>query len=85
MSAGSPRRPLTEPAEFWLLVGRFTSTLVLYLLFLMALFRREWTAAVFLGVAALVVQRAMIGLYRRLRRERAEAVAARAAEPEAAP
>jgi hypothetical protein len=78
-----PRRPsdrpapLTDPAEFMTLVGRFAAAQVLNVILLGCLVRKAWVTAAVVGIASAIVHRAMIRLYLRLRAERAAAEEAR--------
>ncbi|MFM7320586.1 MAG: hypothetical protein ACKO5K_03550 [Armatimonadota bacterium] len=65
------QRSATDPADFWTLIGRFTAAQVLNVLMVGAVLSRQWFSAVLFGIASLFVHRAMVGLYRRLRSERA--------------
>jgi hypothetical protein len=67
--------PVTDPADLINLIGRFVLTLVLNVLIVLALLRREWISVGVLSLVSLYVHRVTILLWRRLRDERIEALA----------
>jgi uncharacterized SAM-binding protein YcdF (DUF218 family) len=68
-------QPITDPADLINLIGRFVLTLVLNVLIVLALLRREWVSVGVLSLVSLYVHRVTILLWRRLRDERVEALA----------
>lgn len=75
------RRTITDPADFWTLVGRFAAGQVLNVLLASAIIARSWPSVVLFAVVSALVHRAMFGLYRRLRDERQQAQRAAESEP----
>ena len=71
---------LTDPADVWKLVGRFSAAFVLVAFTLWYIIRRDLPATVFFGLASIVFQTAALRLRRRLIVERAAAVLAREEE-----
>lgn len=69
--------PLTDPADFMTLIGRFAAAQVLNMILLGCLYKRAWVTAFVVGVASALVHRAMVRLYLRLRTERQAAEEAR--------
>lgn len=76
MLRAAPRRPsnrpapLTDPADFMTLMGRFAAAQVLNMILLGCLLKRAWPTAVVVAIASALVHRALIRLYIRLRAER---------------
>lgn len=64
--------PLTDPADFWTLIGRFVTGIVLNLFLVWSLTKQSWWSVALFSVTSIIVHRATIGLYKRLRKERAE-------------
>ncbi|MFM2222089.1 MAG: hypothetical protein RLZZ78_346 [Armatimonadota bacterium] len=71
----SPTVPLTDPADLMTLLGRFAAGIVMNLFIVWSLTKQNWWSVSLFTVASLIIHRATIGLYRRLRKERAERVA----------
>jgi hypothetical protein len=71
----SPVVPLTDPADLMTLLGRFVAGIVMNLFIVWSLTKQSWWSVSLFTVASLIIHRATIGLYRRLRKERAERVA----------
>ena len=69
------KTPLTDPADLFTLLGRFAAGIVMNLLIVWSLTKQNWWSVSLFTVASLIIHRATIGLYRRLRKERAEKVA----------
>ena len=68
-------QPLTDPADLLTLIGRFAAGIVMNLFIVWGITKQNWWSVSLFTVASLIIHRATIGLYRRLRRERAERVA----------
>ena len=71
----SPVVPLTDPADLMTLLGRFVAGIVMNLFIVWSVTKQNWWSVSLFTVASLIIHRATIGLYRRLRKERAERVA----------
>jgi len=71
----SPPKPLTDPADLLTLIGRFVAGIVMNLFIVWSITKQNWWSVSLFAVASLILHRATIGLYRRLRKERAERVA----------
>jgi hypothetical protein len=71
----TPIVPLTDPADLMTLLGRFVAGIVMNLFIVWSLTKQNWWSVSLFTVASLIIHRATIGLYRRLRKERAERVA----------
>lgn len=95
MESTSPRlpveKPLTDPADLMQLLGRMLASTVLFCLTIFWILRtvldhnvKNVTMLTTTGIISLMLQRATVKLWRRLRDERMEAEAARAAEKAAA-
>jgi hypothetical protein len=76
----SPVVPLTDPADLMTLLGRFVAGIVMNLFIVWSLTKQNWWSVSLFTVASLIIHRATIGLYRRLRKERAERVALQQAQ-----
>jgi len=74
------KTPLTDPADLLTLLGRFAAGIVMNLLIVWGITKQNWWSVSLFTVASLIIHRATIGLYRRLRKERAEKVALLEAE-----
>lgn len=77
----NPERPVpptvpTDPAELLTLFGRFFSAIFLMCLTIALILTHNYVASGISGIVAVFTQRAAIQLYRRLRDERAAALAA---------
>ena len=70
-----PAPPLTDPADLLTLMGRFAAGIVMNLFIVWSLTKQNWWSVSLFTIASLIIHRATIGLYRRLRKERAERVA----------
>lgn len=82
MSKGESRKaeanaPLTDPADFWTMVGRFVAAQVINVLLASALIAKSWPSAVLFAIVSLVLHRLFIRQYRNLRKLRLEAIEAR--------
>lgn len=64
--------PLTDPADFWTLIGRFVTGIVLNLFLVWSLTKQSWWSVALFAITSIIVHRATIGLYKRLRSERVE-------------
>lgn len=73
-------KPLTDPADLLTLIGRFAAGIVMNLFIVWSITKQNWWSVSLFTVASLIIHRATIGLYRRLRKERAERVAQLEAE-----
>lgn len=71
----TPSQPLTDPADLLTLIGRFAAGIVMNLFIVWSITKQNWWSVSLFTVASLILHRATIGLYRRLRKERAERVA----------
>jgi len=78
--ANTPTKPLTDPADLLTLIGRFAAGIVMNLFIVWSITKQNWWSVSLFTVASLIIHRATIGLYRRLRKERAERVAELEAE-----
>jgi hypothetical protein len=76
----TPLKPLTDPADLLTLIGRFAAGIVMNLFIVWSITKQNWWSVSLFTVASLIIHRATIGLYRRLRKERAERVAQLEAE-----
>ena len=72
---GRPR-PLTNPADLFALLGRFVACLVMYGFTLTYAIQGRLPQVLLFGAGGLLLQFTSIRLWRRLRKERAEAEAA---------
>lgn len=75
-----PVQPLTDPADLLTLMGRFAAGIVMNLFIVWSITKQNWWSVSLFTVASLILHRATISLYRRLRNERAERVAMLEAE-----
>lgn len=71
----SQAAPLTDPADLLTLFGRFAAGIVMNLFIVWSITKQNWWSVSLFSIASLILHRATIGLYRRLRKERAERVA----------
>lgn len=70
-----PSKPLTDPADLLTLIGRFVAGIVMNLFIVWSITKQSWWSVSLFTIASLIIHRATISLYRRLRQERAERVA----------
>ncbi len=70
-----PSKPLTDPADLLTLIGRFVAGIVMNLFVVWSITKQSWWSVSLFTIASLIIHRATISLYRRLRQERAERVA----------
>ena len=70
-----PPEPLTDPADLLTLIGRFAAGIVMNLFIVWSITKQNWWSVSLFTIASLILHRATIGLYRKLRKERAERVA----------
>ena len=78
----SGNKPLTDPADLFRLLGRFGASLALFLITIVHLAMQRWVEAAVVGLISMGMQFWTLQLWRRLRKEREAAKAARAAEQE---
>jgi hypothetical protein len=72
-------KPLTDPTELMTLLGRFGACAALLVVTVAAFVKQNLPLGLVLALVSLIVQRATVKLYRRLRDERITAEADRAA------
>lgn len=70
-----PSKPLTDPADLLTLIGRFVAGIVMNLFIVWSITKQSWWSVSLFTIASLIIHRATISLYRRLRQERADRVA----------
>lgn len=71
-----PYGPKTDLSDLMALFGRFASSVILMMLTILMLVKHNYAVAAVAALVATLTQRATINLHRRLRNERAAALAA---------
>lgn len=66
--------PLTDPTDFWTMVGRFVAAQVINVLLVSAIMARSWLSVALFAVVSLILHRVVIRQYRKLRQERLDAI-----------
>lgn len=77
MTEPQKREPLSDPAEIWKLVGRFSTAFMLMVFTLWYIVRRDLPATVFYGLLSIAFQTSALRVRRKLMADRDAAIQAR--------
>jgi hypothetical protein len=70
-------KPLTDPADLFRLLGRFSCALMLTVFAVIYIIKKELAPTLFFGIASIVAQGAAVRLWKKLSSERQAAIAER--------